>query len=168
MGSSSTPSAWGNWLAVLLYLGVLFLPNFKPKLIGDFRLLRPLNLWRTIQYLLVAVILIRVAFEFESWLGRVLILLALTISFHLLWRIHKHLIALILSLATLGLSLISVASIWADSLGGLLNTLPWAREALTGGLLTTAIALGIGIDHARTQHRKLSAQARKEHVVTPS
>ena len=160
MGSSNTPSTWGNWIAVLLYLGVLFLPNFKPKLIGDFRLLRPLNLWRTIQHLLVAVILIRVAFEFESWLGRVLILLALTISFHLLWRIHKHLIALILSLATLGLSLISVASIWADSLGGLLNTLPWAGEALTGGLLTTVIALGIGIDHARTQHRKLSAQAR--------
>ncbi|MBT6767947.1 MAG: hypothetical protein HOA81_03020 [Opitutales bacterium] len=160
MSSSSISTSWGNWIAVILFLGVLFLPNFKPKIIGDFRILRPLNLWRTIQHLLVAVILIRVAFEFESWLGRVLILLALTISFHLLWRIHKHLIALVLSLATLGLSLISVASIWADSLGGFLNTLPWAREALTGGLLTTAIALGIGIDHARTQHRKLSAQAR--------
>lgn len=160
MSASSTPTAWGNWLAVLLYLGVLFLPNFKPTLISDFRLLRPLNLWRTIQHLLVAAILVRVAFEFESWLGRVLILLALTISFHVLWRIHKRLIALFISLATLGLSLVSVASIWADSLSGLLNTLPWAREALTGGLLTTGVALGIGIDHARSQHRKLSNRAR--------
>ena len=160
MSSSNTPTIWGTWLAVFLYLGILFLPNLRPKFIRDFRLLRPLDLWRTIQHLLVAVILVRIAFEFESWLGRVLILLALTISFHFLWRIHKHLIALFISLATLGLSLASVASIWADSLSGLLNTLPWAREALTGGLLTTGVALGIGIDHARSQHRKLSNKAR--------
>lgn len=158
-----TPQAtiWGGWLAVLLYLGILFLPKLKPKLISDFRLSRQFNLWRTLQHLLVAFILIRVAFEIESWLGRVLILLALSVSFHFLWRIHKRLIALLLSIATLALSLSSIASIWTDGLSGFLHTLPWAGEALTGGLLTTIVALGIGIDHARSQHRKLSSRARQ-------
>jgi hypothetical protein len=153
--------SWGGFIAVLAYLAVLFIPNLKPHLIRDFRLLRRWSVWRPLIHLFTAIILARIAFEFESWLGRVLILLLLAISFHLLWRIHKRYIALFLSIGFLGLGFASIVSIWDSSLDNYLQTLPWAREVLIGGLLATIVALGLGIDHAKSGHRKLSPRTRQ-------
>jgi len=158
---SSEMSLWGGVIAVLAYLAVLFLPNLRPNLIQGFQLLRKWNLWRLLFHLFAAFIFIRIVFEFESWIGRVLVLLLLAISFHLLWRIHKRYIALFISLLFLGLAFASIASIWDSSMDNYLRTLPWAREVLIGGLLTAAVAIGIGIDHAKSDHRKLSARTRQ-------
>ncbi len=154
-------SNWGGLIAILAYLAVLFLPNLKPGLIQDFRILRKWKSWRLLHHIFGAIILARIAYEFDSWIGRVLVLLLLAISFHMLWRIHKRYIALFVSIVFMGIGLTSIISVWDSSMDSLLRTLPWAKDALAGGLLAAAVALGMGIDHAKSAHRRLSPKIRQ-------
>lgn len=146
----------GQVLTLIAYLAVLFLPNLKPSLISSFRLFRRWQVWRTLHHLLIALIATRVLLDIESWIVRVLAMLLLSGAFHFLWRIHKRHVALIFSLYFISLSFASILSIWDGSLESVLQTLPWAKEALLGGLLTVALALALGIDHAKNGHRRLT------------
>jgi len=151
----------GRFLAIPAYLAVLFLPSLKPGFIRGFRLLRKWSSWRSLSHLLAGAILIQTVFTFDSWTGRVSALLLLTLSFHLLWRIHKRTVPLLLSIVFLGLSFTSILAIWDSSIDTFLGTVPWAKEALAGGLLTAVLLLGMGIDYEKIDHRRPSARVRK-------
>jgi len=151
----------GRVLVLIAYLAALFLPNLRPALISSFYLLRRWQVWRTLHHALIALISTRVLFEIESWIVRVLAMLLLSGAFHFLWRIHKRYVGLILSFYFVGLSFVSILSIWDSSVESVLRTLPWAKEALLGGLLTVALALAFGIDHAKSGHRRLTPTIRQ-------
>lgn len=159
--SSGNLSSLGQTLAIVTYLAALFLPNLRPRTIADFKIFRRWQSWRTLHHALVAFIAGRIALEIDSWIMRVLALLLLASAFHFLWRIHKRYVALFFNVLFLGLSLALIASIWNASMESLLQTLPWAKEALFGGLLTAVLALAFGIDHAKGDHRNLSSGTRQ-------
>lgn len=149
-------SSLGHLTAIIAYLSILFLPNLRPPLVSSFHLFRRWRLWRTVHHCLVALITARFVFEIDSWITRVLAMLLLSGAFHFLWRIHKRYVALLFSLLFIGLSFGSIVSIWDSSMESVLQTLPWAKELLIGGLLTVLLGLALGIDHAKGKHRKLS------------
>jgi hypothetical protein len=152
---------FGNLLAVGLYLAVLYTPNFRPRLIRDFKLFRRWKFWRTLHHWLVALIVFRAALNVEDWLERVFTLSLLAIAFHFLWRLHKRYVALFFSAFFLVGDGILILLIWKSSLEATLIPQPWAKEALIGGLLVTALAIGLGIDHARNPHRRQSKRSRQ-------
>ncbi len=156
---SNNLSSPGHVAAIVAYLSVLFLPHFRAQLISSFSLFRRWRIWRTLHHCLVAIISARFVFEIESWLVRVLALLLLSGAFHFLWRIHKRYVALLFSLLFIGLSFASILSIWDSSMESVLQSLPWAKELLFGGMLTVLLGLALGIDHAKGGHRKLSQGA---------
>ncbi len=147
-------------LAIVAYLAVLYLPIFKPDLVRGFRFFRLKRFWRTLHHWLVAMIAFRIAFETESWLQRVLVLLLLAVAFHFLWRMHKRFVALFFSAVSLCFAFASIVVIWDASLESSLRVLPWAKDVLIGGLLTTLIAIAYGVDHAKSGHRSLSPRWR--------
>jgi len=157
----SPASFFGNLLAVALYLTLLYLPNFWQDLIRDFRLLRKWRFWRTLQHWLVALIVLWAAFAAEDWLERVLIFSLLAIAFHFLWRLHKRYVALFFSCFFMIPPTVLILLIWENSLEATLIPQPWAREALIGGLLVTCLYIGLGIDHARNPHRRVSNRSRQ-------
>ncbi len=150
-------NAIGTALAVAAYLGVLVLPTLRPSLAYGFHLFRRGGLWRIFHHCLVALICIRFAFELESWFPRVSILLLLAISFHLLWKTHRRIVALILSAISLVLCFGSLLAIWNASVESYFDILPWAKEALAGGLLLTATAIGLGVDYSKSAKQGLSS-----------
>lgn len=161
ISSPSPASFFGNLLAVALYVTLLYLPNFHQDLIRDFRLFRKWRFWRTLQHWLVALIVLRAAFTLGDWLERVLTFSLLAIAFHFLWRQHKRYVALFFSCFFLVAPIALILLIWETSLEATLIPQPWAKEALIGGLLVTGIAIGLGIDHARNLHRRLSNRSRQ-------
>ena len=157
----ATSSKLGNGglsVAIILFLGVLFLPNLRPSSIRAFRFFRRKGAWRFIHHLLIAYIVASLAFSAENWLVRVSLLLLSAVAFHFLWKGHRNRIGLVLSFAMQALALLSIAAIWSDDFAGFFRLVaqPWAKEALLGGLLVAAIAIGLGIDCSRSSDRALS------------